>query len=178
MKKRNGTYPRVRVEGDGRGVISHSGAVLLIETARKAGLDAAVSAALAPWRKARAVHDPGKVLMDVALAVVLGGDCLADVGMVRAEPTVFGPVASDPTISRLIDTLSAAGAKLTNPHARSRLIRRPWHGLADVELGTAEWVDWFNNQQLHTAIGDIPLHEHETNHYAHHQHQPAAGANA
>ncbi|MBP2056011.1 putative transposase [Streptomyces griseochromogenes] len=24
--------------------------------------------------------------------------------------------------------------------------RRPWHGLADVELGTAEWVDWFNNQ--------------------------------
>lgn len=24
--------------------------------------------------------------------------------------------------------------------------RRPWHGLGDVELGTAEWVDWFNNQ--------------------------------
>ncbi|MFG2324788.1 integrase core domain-containing protein [Streptomyces sp. NPDC048568] len=31
--------------------------------------------------------------------------------------------------------------------------RRPWRGLADVELGTAEWVDWFNNQRLHTAIG-------------------------
>jgi hypothetical protein len=23
---------------------------------------------------------------------------------------------------------------------------RPWRGLADVELGTAEWVDWFDNQ--------------------------------
>ncbi|WP_443732526.1 integrase core domain-containing protein [Streptomyces lomondensis] len=34
--------------------------------------------------------------------------------------------------------------------------RKPWHGLADVELATAEWVDWFNNQRLHTAIGDIP----------------------
>ncbi|MFC8872753.1 IS3 family transposase [Streptomyces sp. NPDC057148] len=55
--------------------------------------------------------------------------------------------------------------------------RRPWHGLADVELGTAEWVDWFNNQRLHTAIGDIPPHEHETNHYAQHQPQPAAGVN-
>ncbi|MFH9984058.1 integrase core domain-containing protein [Streptomyces sp. NPDC017179] len=53
--------------------------------------------------------------------------------------------------------------------------RRPWHGLADVELGTAEWGDWFNNQRLHTAIGDIPPHEHETNHYAQHQPQPAAG---
>ncbi|QNT98242.1 ISMsm1, transposase orfB (plasmid) [Streptomyces griseofuscus] len=56
--------------------------------------------------------------------------------------------------------------------------RRPWHGLADVELGTAEWVDWFNNQRLHTAIGDIPPHEHETNHYAQHQPQPAAGVSA
>ncbi|MFF3918522.1 integrase core domain-containing protein [Streptomyces sp. NPDC001852] len=52
------------------------------------------------------------------------------------------------------------------------------HGLADVELGTAEWVDWFNNQRLHTAIGDIPPREHETNHYAQHQPRPAAGVNA
>jgi transposase InsO family protein len=38
--------------------------------------------------------------------------------------------------------------------------RKPWHGLADVQLATAEWVDWFYNQRLHTAIGDIPRHEH------------------
>ncbi|MBZ6226307.1 integrase core domain-containing protein [Streptomyces olivaceus] len=56
--------------------------------------------------------------------------------------------------------------------------RRPWHGLADVELATAEWVDWFNNQCLHTAIGHIPPHEHETNYYARHQPQPAVGVNA
>ncbi|MFF2977434.1 IS3 family transposase [Streptomyces albidoflavus] len=56
--------------------------------------------------------------------------------------------------------------------------RKPWHGLPDVELATAEWVDWFNNQRLHTAIGSIPPHEHETNYYAQYQPQPAAGANA
>ncbi|GAA3898272.1 hypothetical protein GCM10022207_78280 [Streptomyces lannensis] len=56
--------------------------------------------------------------------------------------------------------------------------RRPWHGLADVELGTAEWVDWFNNQRLHSAIGDIPPHEYETNRYAEQQPQRAAGVNA
>ncbi|MFD9073299.1 IS1380 family transposase [Streptomyces lasiicapitis] len=106
-----GSYPRVRVEGGGRTVVSQAGGVLLVETARKTGLDEAVSTALAPWRKPRAAHDPGKVLLDVALAVALGGDCLADVGMLRAEPAVFGAVASDPTVSRLVDALASAGPK-------------------------------------------------------------------
>ncbi|WP_438948899.1 integrase core domain-containing protein [Streptomyces mutabilis] len=56
--------------------------------------------------------------------------------------------------------------------------RRLWHGLADVELGTAEWVDWFNNQRLHSAIGDIPPHGYETTHYAQLPPRPAAGVNA
>ncbi|MFJ1643574.1 MULTISPECIES: transposase, partial [unclassified Streptomyces] len=96
MKKRIGSYPRVRTEGGGRAVVSQAGEVLLVETVRKSGLDEAISAALVTWRKPRAVHDPGKILLDVALAVALGGDCLADVGTLRAEPAVFGPVASDP----------------------------------------------------------------------------------
>ncbi|MFD5514233.1 transposase, partial [Streptomyces sp. NPDC127051] len=111
MKKTIGLYPRVRVEGGGRGVVSQAGSVLLVETVRKTGLYQAISGALAPWRKSRAVHDPGKILLNVALAVALGGDCLADVGMLRAEPGVFGPAASDPTVSRLIDTLAGAGPK-------------------------------------------------------------------
>jgi hypothetical protein len=100
VKKRIGFYPRVGAEGGGRGVVSQAGAVLLVETACKTGLDAAMSAALEPWRKPRAVHDPGKILLDVALALALGGDCLADVALLRAEPAVFGPVASDPTVSQ------------------------------------------------------------------------------
>ncbi len=53
--------------------------------------------------------------------------------------------------------------------------RRPCKGLADVELATAEWVDWFNHQRLHSAIGDIPPAEHEADYYPQHQPQPAAG---
>lgn len=128
MKKSIGSYPRVRIGGGGRAVVSQAGGVLLVETVRKAGLDTAISAALTPWRKARAVHDPGKILLDVALAVALGGDCLADVVMLRAEPDVFGPVASDPTGSRLIDTLAATGPKALTAirAARAEARRRVW----------------------------------------------------
>ncbi|SCD46270.1 Transposase DDE domain group 1 [Streptomyces sp. ScaeMP-6W] len=121
-------YPRVRVQDDGRQVASQAGAVLLVETVRKTGLDQAISQALAPWRKPRAVHDPGKALLDLALAVALGGDCLADVAMLRCEPALFGPVASDPTVSRLIDTLAASGEKALQAirSARSEVRSRVW----------------------------------------------------
>ncbi|WP_327188526.1 IS1380 family transposase [Streptomyces xinghaiensis] len=139
MKKRIGSYPRVRIEGGGRGVVSQAGAVLLVETVRKTGLDQAISAALAPWRRPRAVHDPGKILLDVALAVALGGDCLADVGMLRAEPAVFGPVASDPTVSRLIDTIAASGDRALQAirAARAEARARVWR-LADREAPDAD----------------------------------------
>jgi hypothetical protein len=138
VKKRIGFYPRVRIDVGGRAVVSQAGSVLLVETVRKAGLDTAISVALAPWRKARAVHDPGKVLLDVALAVALGGDCLADVGMLRAEPAVFGPVASDPTVSRLVDALAASGEKALAAirSARAEVRELVWR-LADREAPDA-----------------------------------------
>jgi len=145
VKKRIGSYPRVRVEGGGRAVVSQAGAVLLVDTVRKAGLDQAISAALSPWRKPRAVHDPGKVMLDVALAVALGGDRLSDVGMLRAEPDVFGPVASDPTVSRLIDALASAGPKALTAirTARAHVREHVWKlaGQAGPDAGGEVIVD-------------------------------------
>ncbi|MBP2055615.1 hypothetical protein J2Z21_008631 [Streptomyces griseochromogenes] len=109
-------------------MVSQAGAVLLVETVRRSGLDAVLSATLAPWRKPRATHDPGKVLLAVALAVALDGGCLADVAMPRCEPVVFGPVASDPTVSRRIDVLTASGEKALQAirPARSEVRNRGW----------------------------------------------------
>jgi putative transposase len=45
----------------------------------------------------------------------------------------------------------------------------PWRSLEQVELATAEWVNWWNHRRLHGAIGDIPpaefeaLHRHQRN---------------
>jgi hypothetical protein len=53
------------------------------------------------------VQDPGKIVADLAVTLALGGDCLADIAMLRAEPRLFGPVASDPVVSRLVSGLAA-----------------------------------------------------------------------
>src|SRR6266540_1645396 len=105
--KRSGFYPAVRVDAAGSGAVSQAGGVLLLETIRRVGLGDALSTALAPWRKPSARHDPAKIVLDLALALALGGDCLADVALLREQPGVFGEVASDPTVSRTIDALAA-----------------------------------------------------------------------
>ena len=107
MSKRSGFYPRPVVDTAGSMVVSQAGGVLLTETAHAVGLDGALSAALAPWRAPTAVHDPAKVLLDLAVTLAVGGDCLADIAVLRAEPGLFGLVASDPTVSRTIDRLAA-----------------------------------------------------------------------
>ena len=100
--------------------MSHAGAVLLIETIRTVGLDRALSAGLVPWRRPLAVHDPAKVLLDLAVATAVGGDCLADIAVLRGDPGVFGPVASDPTVSRVIDRLPVDAQRVLAAIARTR----------------------------------------------------------
>ena len=95
------------VSADGTGIVSQAGGLLLTRTLGVTGLDRGLEAALERWRPARAVHGPGKIITDLAVAVALGGDCLADVAMLRAQPELFGPVASDPVVSRLVARLAA-----------------------------------------------------------------------
>jgi hypothetical protein len=133
-------YPRLAADGDGAGLVSQAGTVLLVRAAERIGLVKGLSEALAPWRKPLATHDPGKTVLDLAIAVAAGADCVSDVMVLRDQPGVFGPVASDPTISRLITTLAADAPKvlsaLTSASAAARAAawsaagdRAPDHGI-------------------------------------------------
>lgn len=83
----------------GRGRPSRRGA-LLTQATEVTGLTAGLRPGLGRWRKPLAVHDPGKIQSDLALSLTLGGDCLADLSLLRAEPGVYGRVASEATVSR------------------------------------------------------------------------------
>ncbi len=61
------------------------------------------------------------------------------------------------------DSHDNALAQSVNALYKAELIRqrRSWRTVADVELATAEWVDWWNRRRLHGACGDIPPAEFE-----------------
>jgi hypothetical protein len=60
--------PKIVVSDDGAGIVSHAGALLLTETGPVTGLQAGLSGGLSRWRPGRAVHDPGKIVTDLAVA--------------------------------------------------------------------------------------------------------------
>ena len=130
--------PWLSVIAGGESLVSHAGGVLLVETARRSGLAGQLSRLLGPWRRPLAIHDPGKTVTDLAIAVALGGDAACDIGVLRAQPGVFGLVASDPTVSRLIAWLAQdAEAALTAINtARAAARERVWqHTGAPVQDG-------------------------------------------
>jgi hypothetical protein len=95
------------VSADGRGVVSHAGSRLLAELADRATLTGELSRALAGLARARAVHDPGRVLVDLAVAVADGAECISDIAVLADQPALFGAVASDSTVWRLLAQLDA-----------------------------------------------------------------------
>ena len=68
------------------------------------------------------------MIADLAVTLALGGDCLADIAMLRAEPALFGPVASDPVVSRLVAKLAkdAPRALKAIRAARAAARQRAW----------------------------------------------------
>ena len=73
------------------------------------------------------------------------------------------------------DSFDNALAETVNGLYKTELIkpRRPWRTVDEVELATAEWVDWFNHRRLHSFCGDIPPAELEDAYYRQTRAQPA-----
>jgi Transposase DDE domain group 1 len=123
--KHSGRRPRVRVTADGRGLVSHAGIRLLADMAERSGLERELSWALSPLVGRRRRHDPGRVLVDLAVTTVDGGECVSDLAPMRNQPNLFGEVASQPTAWRLLDSIDEKLlARIQIGRARAR--RRVW----------------------------------------------------
>lgn len=118
---------KLEVRADGRGVVSHAGAALIAEAADRLGLTCALDRALVPLRERAGGHAPGRVIRDVAVMLADGGDALCDLGAVRSQAALFGPVASDSTAYRLIERIAAdQGALGRIGAARAEARVRAW----------------------------------------------------
>jgi hypothetical protein len=104
-------------------LVSHAGSALLGQVADKLGLTRALSLRLAGIKQRRGGHDPGRVIRDLAVMLADGGECVCDLGAVREQDALFGPVASDSTAFRVIDRVASDPAlldALRAAHARAR----------------------------------------------------------
>jgi putative transposase len=73
------------------------------------------------------------------------------------------------------DSYDNALAEAFNSLFKAELVRHrgPWKSIDDLEFAVAEYIDWFNNRRLHSAIGMIPPVEAEQGYYDSH-HTPVA----
>jgi hypothetical protein len=149
MVKRDGLVDKLVVRADGTGQVGHAGSALLAGVADRVGLTGALSAAMASTRQRRSAHDPGVVLRDLAVMLADGGDCLADIGVLRDQLDLFGGVASDSTAFRVIDSIdeeclgrlrkavaSARGRAWqlgARPQRRERRSKRPELTVIDID---------------------------------------------
>ncbi|MGH8990357.1 MAG: IS1380 family transposase [Acidimicrobiia bacterium] len=108
MVKRSSGRPRVRVTADGAGLAGHAGSRLLADLADGVGLTEALSVVMARTRRRRSKHDPGRVLVDLAVTLADGGDSLSDLRVLRDQPDLFGVVASGPTAWRVVASIDEA----------------------------------------------------------------------
>jgi hypothetical protein len=123
MVMRDGRTVTVDVTSDGAGLVSHAGSALLAQVADKLGLTRALSLRLAGVKQRRRGHDPGRVIRDLAVMLADGGECVSDLGAVRDQQSLFGPVASDSTAFRVIDRIASDPGlleALREAHGRAR----------------------------------------------------------
>jgi hypothetical protein len=104
-------------------LVSRAGSALVAQVADKVGLTPALSLGLAAVKQRRRGHDPGRVIRDLAVMLADGGECVSDLGAVREQDALFGPVASDSTAFRIVDRIASTPGLLDAvrvAHARAR----------------------------------------------------------
>jgi hypothetical protein len=115
------TRPKITVTADGAGVVSHVGSRLLADVADRTTLTGELAQGLAELRRPRARHDPGRVLVDLAVAVADGATTISDIDVLADQGALFGAVASDSTCWRLLDQLDDTRlAAIAAARARAR----------------------------------------------------------
>ena len=126
------------VEPGGEQVVAHVGLHALGAFADRLGLGDSLSARFPISGERLPLHDRGKVLTQAMLMLAGGGEACSDIEVLRAQPALFGSVASDSTLYRTlrsIDAVTLAGLGEAMAEVRAQVWRR-----SAANVGTAAVV--------------------------------------
>ena len=119
---------RLTVTGNGKNVIAHAGAAALRLVADRTGLTQALSDTL--YRDdVTPDHDRGRVVADAAVMMADGGNTIRGIDVLRHQRDLYGPVASAPTLSRVLTEIDDAGLHRLDT-ARAKVRARVWNLIA------------------------------------------------
>ncbi len=105
---------RLELVGDDDRLVGFAGALPLRLLAERTGLRAGLSRAM-HRRGFDPVYDRGQVLIDMAVAQILGAEAISDFQGLRHLGPVIGPVPSNPTMWRALSEVE--GGQLTRVNA-------------------------------------------------------------
>lgn len=123
----NSTIP-VGWDSGGDQVAANVGLHLLGGFADRLGLGSSLSSAVPHTGERAPVHDRGTVLMQAMLMLAGGGEACSDIEHLRSQPRLFGDVASDSTLYRVLTNeltpATLAGVWDAFGHIRQQVWRR------------------------------------------------------
>jgi hypothetical protein len=131
---------------DGSGVVPLAGAVAVRLLACRVGLTEGLSGALAR-RGFAPGHDRGQVWVDVATTLTAGGEAIADIDSLRQQIGLLGPVASPPTVWRVLDEATPAAL------ARVEKARAGFAVTCGVASGAAGLEGGRHRSRRHCGVG-------------------------
>jgi putative transposase len=71
-----------------------------------------------------------------------------------------------PSVGSVADSYDNALAEALNGTFKAELIDRfTWRSRTEIEHAVTRWIGWYNNERIHTSIGDIPPAEYEDLYY-------------
>jgi hypothetical protein len=124
---------RLKVAGQGEGLVGHAGAVLLRKVADQAGLTGSFGPALARAGKFPLV-DRGLALVSLAVAIALGATSMNDIALLAHHAPVLGAEPSDTTVRRTLELANPATlGKIAKVRARARA--HVWELIAATPAG-------------------------------------------
>ena len=113
------------VVADQDGLTGRVGLGLVAQLADRIGLTAALSAAVKGRTTRRSRVDDGKVLRDLVLMLVDGGDAISDLRVLAGQQALFGEVSSVSTASRVVEALDEDALERIRA-ARASVRERAW----------------------------------------------------
>jgi hypothetical protein len=143
---------RLELVGDDERLVGFAGALPVRLLAERSGLRAALSAAMRR-RGFDPVYDRGQLLIDLAIAQILGAEAIGDFQGLRHLAPVIGPVPSTATVWRALAEVGPV--QLGRITAAVTAFRRWWWGLLAARDEGFPWLTVAGQQLTGVTVVDL-----------------------